>query len=173
MNTIKSWLIANVETVFIALQVIFIGVIFIANLVADGPDLEDEQPVALLGMALGFLIYSSILVYSGKDWKAALFCAGLLCVALYYLLFDKEIEFSLSVKIGAIVCVAVSFVIGLITAISAYRNFDDVVSRRFLYRNSDVSVFENQLLYAINRFYVVFMASLSFVLEVIVFFIIM
>lgn len=172
MNTIKSWLIANVETVFIALQVIFIGVIFIANLAADGPGSEDEQPVAL-AMALGFLIYSSILVYSGKDWKAALFCAGLLCFALYYLLFDKEIEFSLSVKIGAIVCVAVSFVIGLITAISAYRNFDDVVSRRFLYRNSDVSVFENQLLYAINRFYVVFMASLSFVLEVIVFFIIM
>lgn len=172
MNTIKSWLIANVETVFIALQVIFIGVIFIANLAADGPGSEDEQPVAL-AMALGFLIYSSILVYSGKDWKAALFCAGLLCFALYYLLFDKEIEVSLSVKIGAIVCVAVSFVIGLITAISAYRNFDDVVSRRFLYRNSDVSVFENQLLYAINRFYVVFMASLSFVLEVIVFFIIM
>ena len=43
-------------------------------------------------------------------------------------------------------------VIGLISAIYAYSNFNDVISRRILYHNSNVSLFEMRWSYVIDRF---------------------
>ena len=63
-----------------------------------------------------------------------------------------------------------SSVFGLAGAIYANRNFDEVVSRRFLYRNSDVSVFEEQWKYTFNRFYAFFMATMAIALELMLFF---
>ena len=62
-----------------------------------------------------------------------------------------------------------SFAFGLAGAIYANRNFDDVVSRRFLYRNSDVSVFEEQWKYTFNRFFACFMATTLIALEIMLF----
>ena len=62
-----------------------------------------------------------------------------------------------------------AFLFGLVCAIYANRNFDDVVSRRFLFRNSDVSVFEVQWKYTFNRFYAGFMAIFAFALEIMMF----
>ena len=62
-----------------------------------------------------------------------------------------------------------SFAFGLAGAIYANRNFDDVVSRRFLYRNSDVSVFEEQLKYTFNRFFACFMATTLIAFEIMLF----
>ena len=57
----------------------------------------------------------------------------------------------------------------LFSSIYAYRNFDDVVSRRFLYRNSNVSVFEVQWKYTFNRFYAGFMTVFAICLEIMIF----
>lgn len=62
-----------------------------------------------------------------------------------------------------------SFAFGLAGAIYANRNFDDVVSRRFLYRNSDVSVFEEQWKYTFNRFFACFMAITLIAFEIMLF----
>ena len=62
-----------------------------------------------------------------------------------------------------------SFAFGLAGAIYANRNFDDVVSRRFLYRNSDVSVFEEQWKYTFNRFFACFMATTLIAFEIMLF----
>ena len=62
-----------------------------------------------------------------------------------------------------------SFAFGLAGAFYANRNFDDVVSRRFLYRNSDVSVFEEQWKYTFNRFFACFMATTLIAFEIMLF----
>ena len=62
-----------------------------------------------------------------------------------------------------------SFAFGLAGAIYANRNFDDVVSRRFLYRNSVVSVFEEQWKYTFNRFFACFMATTLIAFEIMLF----
>lgn len=54
---------------------------------------------------------------------------------------------------------------GVYTAVYANRNFDDVVSRRFLYRNSNVSVFEQRWKYTLNRLYAGFMTVFAIGLE--------
>lgn len=48
-----------------------------------------------------------------------------------------------------------AFVVSVLVAIYAYANFDDVVDRRWLYRHSDVSIYEEEWKYALNRFAVV------------------
>ena len=54
---------------------------------------------------------------------------------------------------------------GIYTAVYANHNFDDVVSRRFLYRNSNVSVFEQRWKYTFNRLYAGFMTVFAIGLE--------
>ena len=48
-----------------------------------------------------------------------------------------------------------AFVVSVLVAIYAYANFDDIVDRRWLYRHSDVSIYEEEWKYALNRFAVV------------------
>lgn len=62
-----------------------------------------------------------------------------------------------------------AFIFGIFTAIYANRNFDDVVSRRFFYRNSDVSVFEYRWLYTFNRLYAGTMSLFAIGLEILAF----
>lgn len=65
-----------------------------------------------------------------------------------------------------IATIVLAIATGTIASIYAYKNFDEVVSRRFLYRNSDVSVFEVQWKYAFNRFYAGFMAVACVMVEI-------
>ena len=50
------------------------------------------------------------------------------------------------------IAVAVDVYLSVMIAIFSFRNFDEVVSRRMLWRNSNVSLFQEQLKYAISRF---------------------
>ena len=52
--------------------------------------------------------------------------------------------------------VVISFVWAFMLARSTYRNFDEVVSLRMLYRNSRVDLFSEALAYTVNRFAAVF-----------------
>lgn len=44
------------------------------------------------------------------------------------------------------------FIFSVLVAIYAAENFDDVVDRRMRYRNSDVAMYEEEMMYTINRF---------------------
>jgi len=48
---------------------------------------------------------------------------------------------------------AVNIYLSVLVAIFAYRNFDEVVSLRMLFQNSNVSLFQEQLKYSISRFF--------------------
>jgi len=52
-------------------------------------------------------------------------------------------------------------------AIYTYNNFDEVVSRRMLWRNSNVSLFNEQLKYSIGRFIASFFFFLFVVLALV------
>ncbi len=83
------------------------------------------------------------------------------------LMLDKAVErFNWS---WLIIAAIPAFFFALFSSIYAYRNFDDVVSRRFLFRNSNVSVFEVQWKYTFNRFYAGFMTVFAIGLELMIF----
>ena len=77
-------------------------------------------------------------------------------------------DFGISLNWLVWMCIP-SLIVGIFTAIYAYQNFDDVVSRRFLYRNSAASVFEYEWKYTINRFFAGFIALYGLALQVFVF----
>lgn len=60
-------------------------------------------------------------------------------------------------------------IFGIFTAIYANMYFDDVVSRRFFYRNSNVTVFEIKWKYTFNRFYAGFVTIFTIGLEVLLY----
>ena len=60
-------------------------------------------------------------------------------------------------------------VFGVFTAIYANVYFDDVVSRRFFYRNSNVEVFAVKWKYTFNRFYAGFVTLFTIGLEIMLF----
>lgn len=71
--------------------------------------------------------------------------------------------------IWLILIAAAALVFGIFNCVYAYRNFDDVVSLRFFYRNSSVSIFEVQWKYAFSRFYAGFMTVAAIGMEVMLF----
>ena len=60
-------------------------------------------------------------------------------------------------------------IFGVFTAIYANLYFDDVVSRRFFYRNSNVEVFAVKWKYTFNRFYAGFVTLFTIGLEIMLF----
>ncbi len=71
-----------------------------------------------------------------------------------------------------IVCVIVAFILAILTAVFTYRNFDEVISRQFKWRNSNVERFEARLNYTLTRFmwsmivYCIYLLILSYQLFV-------
>lgn len=165
MNTIKAWLIANAEILYLILQIVFTVIMWCLFPDKIGEDGEPTNDGLVLG--LGALAITGAFLWFVKSWKAAIVTIVGVLVLLGLLVFHKELDVPSSVKIWGIVCASIAFVLGLILSVASYRNFDEVVSRRFLYRNSCVSVFEERFKYAITRFYVGFIAVFSLALEVI------
>lgn len=63
---------------------------------------------------------------------------------------DGHIPISHWIIIGMTILIAIYF--SILVAIFTYRNFDEVVDRRMLWRNSNVSLFHAQLKYSLSRF---------------------
>ena len=162
MDTFKSWLIANLEIVYyLALALILGGAALFGHL-----GVEEWTAIIILS---GCLLFISLV---GIKHGFGAFMVIVLFLGLPFLgsvanspRFSQVISFfaaRLPFLIGAFI---VAVIIGIVIAIYAYRNFDDVVSLRFLYRNSEVSVFEEAWKYAFNRQFAGFMLVFGLVLE--------
>ena len=195
MNTFKSWLVANLEVILI----IFSLILFIAGVVKciHAPD-DDTQGVWILACAViavicgivvfcvrgGFRTLIGIVLFAGV-------AVGTASVENKELQSDpaqsieiqadsdndapaSENKSSSPLKLWPILVTVGAFSAagGIAAAIYANRNFYDVVSRRFLYRNSLVSTVEEQWKYTFNRFYAGFMTFFAIALEIIVWYII-
>jgi hypothetical protein len=112
-NTIKCWLIANLETL---LGICFLTFLFCSAHGSSGTANPSTQA-------------------------------------------NIQIPTSWKIIIGSVVIIAIYFSVKIATY--TYRNFDEVVSRRMLWRNSNVSMFQEQLKYSLSRFgYAFFTISL-------------
>ena len=195
MNTFKSWLVANLEVILI----IFSFILFIAGVVKciHAPD-DDTQGVWILACAviavicgivvfcvrggfrtlIGFVLFVGVVVGTASVENKELQSDPAQSIEIQA---DSdndapasENKSSSPLKLWPILVAVGAFSAagGLLAAIYANRNFYDVVSRRFLYRNSLVSTFEVQWQYTFNRFYAGFMTFFAIALEIIVWYII-
>ena len=163
MGTFKSWLIANLEIIYyLALGLIILGVALFGHFGAD-----EWFAVILLSVVLfiisvasikhGFGILIFLIFVVGLPLLSSVLESG--HFASVYSFFKCHFTFLL-------IAFVVAVVVGILIAIYAYRNFDDVVSMRFLYRNSEVSVFEQAWKYAFNRQFAGFMLVFGLALEI-------
>lgn len=187
MYAFKSWLVANIEVILIVFTVLLSIACFLFF-----PKTE-KSGTAVTALIIFSIVLCVIIVACVRNGIAALFVIALLVGAIFSenkkratvnpstetevveqqtLTPEQEefnntmddilnnIKWSSFIWLGIIACI-----FGIGTAVYACINFEDVVSRRFLYRNSTVSVFEEQWKYTFNRFYAGFMTFSAIALD--------
>lgn len=150
----KSWLISNIEFLFIFLYLI-LAIIFQNQIAYETP--AWAKVICLL--VFGFFVYGILasLADAGILGSILVGIMGLavIVLAMTYVLggLSGKLEASATVNgVGVAIYFILSFVLSIIAAVFGFRNFDDVVDRRWLFRNSNVSIYEEEWKYALNRF---------------------
>jgi hypothetical protein len=155
MTTFKYWMVANFEI----LAVVVAG--FISILLVLCFYNEEQHPDMSTGNMIGMVIFISFLIcMQGKSRYTSLIkylIVLLFCVIAAIVIFVGPIEDE-GFKIPRIVAVffviffVAGTIIGVKLAIFTNRNIDEIVSRRMLYRNSSVALFEIKWVYTLDRF---------------------
>jgi hypothetical protein len=146
--TFKSWLIANFEITFGGLIIIITGIY--TCLAVENSQLQDVF-IVYLGLSVVFVAFivptQNGAIGIGKYILLILFGILVQC-------FSKEPEHAIVLKMLPYYwgLLAISSVIGAFIARYAYTHFDEVVSRRMLWRNSNVDLFDIRWRYALDRF---------------------
>lgn len=88
---------------------------------------------------------------------------GFIAIILFYVMvcaafqvnpINQDIQISQTALINLLIgSLILAFIFAIITAIFTYRNFDEVISRQFRWRNSNVELFSAQLKYTFSRFF--------------------
>ena len=148
MRTFLSWIVANIEFVISAFLCLFFGIISMCAF----PDAAFGEKMGLLLFVLAFAAGPLLVMDRSFVGCFVLFVLGLGLYAVLILAFVGEIGFLVPiVAVGLLsLCVAVS--VGVYSA----HNMEEVVSRRLLYRSSNVDMFNHTMKYALNRFMVTF-----------------
>lgn len=172
MRTLYAWLIANVESITTFLLLIA----FEAFLFTDFPvsmGVGDKIVLAVFGAILLVLVKS---LMGGMPSKSMLtdIVNLILIIAVYAVLLAlgfagyQEEGFYRTVLFSTLGICAVSLMLSVTAAAYTCRHMDEVVSRRMLYLNSNVSLFEITWRYTFNRFVTTF-SSVSSLCLIIVF----
>lgn len=161
-STFGAWFIANYEVFStLLLFVVYVACFFVSGVydVVRGLAADGEGEAVWLVLLLGALcvLFAKTFFYvpvanRGADW-ITLVVNVVWVVLIYNKLNGSEADGFVGVMLAE---VGVSFVWALLLARSTYRNFDEVVSRRMLYRNSRVELFSGAWSYTMNRFVAVF-----------------
>ena len=148
-STLKYWFVANIE-LFMALLSVVIAAIYLLIFPFD------DSSLSIRLLATGFLLFG--LNIQTKEAKFKIFFYFLILIGLifvtYVIIKDDSMtshERTLYTTVPWIVFSIISFFSGWL-AIYAYNNFEEVVSRRMMWRNSNVSLFEIAIKYAFERF---------------------
>lgn len=173
MDIFKSWLISNIGSVFVFVYFI-ISLVFMNRgfeIVQQSGNFDPTLTVVEGKLLSAFILFIFSAFVAGVLYSVAdggffgsllvgLF--GIIVIALGLFLvwggltgwegLQKTIA-----GYGAYISIYFisAFVVSVLVAIYAYANFDDIVDRRWLYRHSDVSIYEEEWKYALNRFAVV------------------
>ena len=134
-HTFKSWLIANIESI---VMVMTLPVLLLFYLKIENLDI----------VVLGFILLCSLVPTKKVGDGFTFFALALaLCGYTFYIL-------------GGLGWVIAASIIGLIgavmTAIFVYNHTEEVLSRRYFYRSSNVDYLEFKMKYTIERFFTSF-----------------
>ncbi|GHT15412.1 hypothetical protein AGMMS4956_15290 [Bacteroidia bacterium] len=175
MSVFKSWLIANFEVaISVAGAVVALVIYLIAGSGWSAEGVNFAIFIAITIAPISYLVTPpSAAVKTRSDMMFFLLylvlLAGLICIPAGVLdnYSDKGITaivtFVQTHLISILVVFIASSVFGFYLAQYAYKNHQDVVSRRMLYRSSAVDLFSNRWKYTMDRFAFI---SLSVMLEV-------
>ncbi len=169
----RTWLIANLGIVYFACVLVLAGIsaLFL-------PTIGTEEDLSVWGKALVVICIISVPMIFGAEPTIGPIVSVLALAGLYVFLIhwmkDPEVvrdaEFaakSIRLMNSVIIPLSIaSLVPAVLIARYAYINFDDVVSRRWMYRNSGKDVFETTWKYTINRFFMGFLVTFSLLLDI-------
>lgn len=168
METLKYWGIANLEL----LALIVCCIIYFADFSITGK-VELEQIQGLRKIGFYGIICLGIFMFLAKNGGVGMFVKTL--ALLFFLL--KLASQLWSYYESGICGMGTLIMVGIITLLSlgatvsvakyTYQNFDEVVSRRMLWRNSNVSLFEEQAKYTYDRFIVCWFSLLILLIYII------
>jgi hypothetical protein len=152
-NTFLCWVVSNIE---IACAVAFwiIGSLIILIV---GVEYEKMSKLAAMGVLAVLL---AITCAQGKQRFFSLIKYLIIVIAIAALIFTPEMEMEENMKDNPLylyrnllfASLIIGAIFGIFVAIYANRNIDEVISRRMLYRNSNVALFEVRWLYIVDRF---------------------
>jgi hypothetical protein len=155
-TTFKSWLIANFETatgIILAVIITPVFLIFIANTETPAESTNVFFWIFFLAVIIPFSLGSSPPSLT-KNIFAYLVILAIFCIFPFFG-DDSETGKLLFPVWGAILSIATFTgvsVAAFFIARYANSNFDEVVSRRMLYRNSNVNLFSIEWRYTLDRF---------------------
>jgi len=167
---IKTWLIANLGIVYVVCALILIGIsaIFLPIGAAEGETSVWFAAVFLIG------IISVVMLFAAEPQfgpvASLIILAGLYIILVYMLKHPEDgsevpeevIRIMNTIVISlSVICAIPAFFIARYANI----NFYDVVSRRWMYRNSSKDVFESTWKYTFNRFCLAFLVVFCLLLD--------
>lgn len=152
----RTWLIANLSIAYYILAAIIIG---ISALVISPVEESITWSVCLIGIGI-----ASLAIIITEEPNIGPITSILLGIGGYLLMTyilknpesgaptEQTLEIIRKINTGVISLSIVSTLPAFFIARYAYTNFRDVVSRRWLWKNSGKDVFESQWKYTFNRF---------------------
>ena len=149
MKVIVSWLIANFEVFVTVLLCIVFGILFAVGI--DSFVFTAQEKWGLISVA--------VFLMALKNFEMSMILFLLMLAGYIYVIVSPDVVSNatlLWMPTALIASGAVSLVVALAIGIYTAINMDDVVSRRMLYVNSDVSMFDMTLKYSLNRFMAAF-----------------
>lgn len=155
MKTFVSWLIANFEIMTTVLLCIAFGILFAVGI--DSSAFTVQEKWGLIAVAVFFMALPASMTV--KNFEMSLIMFVLMLAGYIYVIVNPDVICYTALPwmpSALIVNGAVSLVVALAIGIYTAINMDDVVSRRMLYVNSDVDMFEMTLKYSLNRFMAAF-----------------
>ena len=168
----KSWLISNFAVVYFVCALLVIGGVALFHL----KDASGEVSTMFVSTALAAGVIAILFVIAtGPETFGPIGTTILLIgVYVYFIISLKNpsegapdpgtLSFISKANKYVIVTSAIAIIPSFFVARYAYRNFDDVVSLRWLYRNSSKDVFASTWKYTINRFFMAFLVFFSIIL---------
>lgn len=162
MKTFYSWCAANVGMIGLLLSVLVIAITCWLRM-------EELRYLGYVPILLWLM--SLILIWPGKTNEDILVrffiifgSLAYVCFASFSELYSFNPETIAMVKSTLLKMTLIGAFVALEITIYVYRNFSEVVSRRMLYRNSSVGLFDIKLKYSIHQFFESFVVTASIVL---------
>ncbi|MDR1584085.1 MAG: hypothetical protein LBS55_12685 [Prevotellaceae bacterium] len=158
MTTFKYWMVANFEiisTIVAGLISLLLALCFYNE--KQHPDMSKGKFI----VSIIFVLLMSCAQAKGRFFSIGKYILILIVILLYFIAVvfiskAEEVSTAIGMPAAAVVFAFIFLVAGTIVgiklAIFTNRNIDEIVSRRMLYRNSSVQLFEIKWVYTLDRF---------------------